>query len=142
MPKSVRTGWPRAVKRILVGRHVPVKDALGVSGVEAVRNRLQDADGLRQGHGLTPCGIIGQPFGQGAAFKVLHDHERETVRHVKVMDLHDMRMAESGNQPCLAPKALLKAFAGLSWRVDDLDGHAAIELRIARVVDFHHTVAF
>ena len=78
-----------------------------------------------------PAGLQ-RPFGpqqlaQVLALDELHDHVVDALVAPPVVDVHDVDVVEVGGRLGLPPEALDEALVGGVLRVEDLDGHPAVE---------------
>ncbi len=82
-----------------------------------------------------------KPFAEGFALDVAHDEEHEAAHLADAMNRDDVRVREAGGRAGLAHEPLTRLRCRCQVRREDLDGHVAIELHVAREVDHSHTAS-
>src|SRR5690349_7062579 len=97
-------------------------------GVERAPKLGDDADDLRWRWPRATLGQIAQPLLQRRSWQQLLDHIDRAVVLAQVIDLHDIRMAQLGNQPRLLEKAIDKARLRCDSHRQDLDGDEALQV--------------
>jgi hypothetical protein len=70
--------------------------------------------------------------------QLFHDQEVDVALVPDVVQHADVRVVEGGNRPRLALEALAQGGVVGDVRRQDLDGHAAIQPRVACAIDFAH----
>ena len=108
-------------------------DALAVRGREALRDLQAPVDGLPLRDGR-PVELPAQRL----AFEQLRDGVGHAVVRAEVEDREDVRVRERRDGLGLALEAGQRVGVRRQVRREDLDGHLAIELRVARAVDLAH----
>ena len=99
--------------------------------VEAGAGLDADPDGLlggEQGAGV-------EDLAEGAPGQVLEDQVRFAVLLAPVVDRQDVRMVECGDGPGLGPEPLQEGLVAGQGRVEDLDGHLAVQRDVVGQVD-------
>ena len=76
-----------------------------------------------------------EDLAEAAAGQVLEDQVGLTVLFAPVVDLEDVRMVEGGDRPGLGPEALEEGGVAGQGRMEDLDGHPAMEGDVVGQVD-------
>ena len=116
---------------------VAVDDAGGVRGAERARDLDGVVERLRDRKQL----LLQEPV-EGGAVDVLHDDEVAIGSFggvpVDVVDRDDVGVVEGRGGPRLAGEAFPPPAAGGGVGVHDLDGHGAIEARVAGAIDDSH----
>ena len=72
---------------------------------------------------------------QAAAGQVLEDQIGLTVLFAPVVDLEDVRVVEGGRRPRLGPEALEEGGIAGQGRMEDLDGHPAVQGDVVGQID-------
>jgi hypothetical protein len=118
-----------------VGRlHVAVEDPLLVRVVEAAADLGDDPELLLTGQAVGGDHRVGEV----AAFEKLHGDEEGVFGLAQLVDRDDVRMLELGRGPGLPLEAREGIPLGQKARVDRLQGHEALEHRVAGFVDRAH----
>src|SRR5262245_65027243 len=86
----------------------------------------------------SPVAALGQAFGQGLAFEILQHEKVDALVMADVEQRADVRMVQRRDRAGLAVEAFAQPGVGRKRRGKHLDGHGAIEPRIARAVDLAH----
>ncbi len=81
----------------------------------------------------------GEPAAQAAAGQFLHHQQAQAVTFHVVVDTDDMRMVESGEQPCLHQEPLADVLDPAGVLVQHLDGDVAVDQFMP--AGEHHTEA-
>ena len=79
-----------------------------------------------------------QALGERLAFQVLHHQEVGALLRPDVIEMADVGMIQAGDGPRLALEALLQIRVGGEVLGQHLDGHGALQPRVARAIDFAH----
>ena len=99
--------------------------------VEAGTGLDADPDGLLGGE--QRAGV--EDLAEGAAGQVLEDQVRLAVLLAPVVDGQDVGVVEGGDGPGLGPEPLQEGLVAGQGRVEDLDGHLALERDVIGKVD-------
>ena len=111
--------------------------------VERARNRVEDTHDLCEGHPLALIAQRGEPILQRPSAQILQHHKRLVALrvHVKIVQLHDVRMTERSHDLRLAAEALAETRIARQMRIDHLDRDRTFEDGIARQKDLCHPAA-
>src|SRR5512135_3611525 len=71
--------------------------------------------------------------------QILHDDVWVALDRIEIIDLHDIRMAESRNHPRFPLEALAQIVVLFDVAVQDFNGNRAIEGEVRAKIDLCHT---
>jgi len=115
---------------------VPMHDALLVGELKRLTDLRHDGQRLLR---------LDMPFtqqvAQGHPVHVFHQQEEHPARLAKVVNGDDVRMTQPGQGLGLALKAFCELRLGALLRRENLQGHQAVELRLACLVHHAHAAA-
>ena len=122
-----------------VGRlEIAVNHASMMGIVHSIAYGCQDAGGFLGVEGLPYAAVFTQLSLKGGAVNEFHDHVKQIALMIKVYDLHDIGMPQFRHCFGFSLEAPDETFVFGQERVQDLDGHVAIQARLVRFVDISH----
>jgi len=125
------TGFTRSVDQDVGGLDVPVDQPSGVGVVQGVGDRGNQFRRIPEGRSS-----LSHPDRQIAALDELRHDEAESVfRATHVMDRHDVRMVELGEDSGFNKKRLGILGMDDSFRVRNLDGDRTVEVVVVSQID-------
>jgi len=135
-PEIGEKGLAVGVDQDVRGLQVAVHHAVPVQVLHGPRDRGQQAHALLQLQAPAT-----QPIGQAGALDVFHGEVVLAVDLAHVVDLHDVRMAQTGGGAGLLLEPLHVLGAGEVAGEDHLDGHGPLEALLPGLVDHAHAAA-
>lgn len=115
-------------------------DAAGMGEIQRIRRLLDYSEHPRKAQ-VQAMGLgTQQPFTHGTPRDVFHDDEGPASILTIIVDRHDVRMGEPGNQPRLNSEALEEVlFLGALYpRRDHFDRDIPFQARLIGLVDARH----
>ena len=112
---------------------VTVHDAFLVRGVESLSDLCKELDGFLE-RNRSPRETLGERL----PFHELHDEKVCAVEFFETMDSRDARMVQSSEELGFALEPSQPLGVARKQVGKNFDGYVALELRVARAVDFPH----
>jgi hypothetical protein len=109
-----------------------------VSVINSAGQGGDDARRLRQGKDLILADTLIEFGLERGTFDKLHHHEVQAAVNVEVVNLYDMRMAQTSHRCCLTLKTPDKILIIGQMAVHHFDGYVSVKTRLIGFVDFGH----
>ena len=108
------------------------------AGAMRAVERVADLDGNARARHRRKPGRSAQPIRERLAFEILENQIVELAVAADVVDRADVGIVQRGNRARFVLEALPRFRIGRERAGEHLDGHGAIEPRVARAVDLAH----